>query len=1329
MRGNKYQIALIVLGIISTLLFGVFFLREVFPEYKIYQDDYVALEEFRSTYTKQPPPAFKMGVKQIVLEREDKGPPVIDRCTSCHIAVQYSHFSPTKIARDINGQIIFDDQGLPVQVENEDYVWARLNKKIEELKASGDTTQAEKYEALKTAEVGEFIYDVTKVLRMHPLMGRETRPFEYHPIEEYGCTSCHSGNGRGLVTDKAHGPVFDGQYETEFKGYVPKFTESDPNNDPNFARIFNFKPGHGLLFQVNPIYVGGLIEAKCVQCHLSSQGLLKGASTTAAIVSERKQSEQAAVENALKSEKSAIISMISLSDQLKNKGFAQTLKELKEKQEDYSLSATQLEQISGQVKYFNQFQANEAALPEAIQKSLVNALGSQDLLDKLLVQLKGSKNPAQSLDEFLNKNRQDPHANGSLFRKMAEIDLQKEINRHISDVETSFVKSVDDPTVMSNIVTDVDRLTSHFNKGQELYISQACYACHRISGFARGGVGPELTNEGKSYPWFVKESLVWPQADLPTSTMPNMRFDHEELEDLTTFLLGQTGYNKSIAETAYKMGIQEWEAGKKLPWEKPVSPAQIQDVRFGMTVFATQGCAACHRLKGFDSNVGFAIEKGKPNFNELFQEKQWFQNLFPETVEGSQIVAALTKYSAEIDKRIVDNVRQGSIIEEIDQKYPGTIESLYTPFKYAFRAKNYETKQALASAKTPQEKENILKSNKDWKARVKKVMKVFIQEYGLGRLIGPRPNWSGVNRSDEWLMEHFRNPQSHIPKSIMPVFPFDDTKFYALTYMLDVLGKRNRDEVLAIWENRGFNPESAVQIFCTQCHGDFLIGNGPVSTWIYPIPKNLRSADFLRNLTRERALNSIIHGVKGTPMPPWGETPSEKPNFDGIPVLNNDQINLIVDWIFSQLPGGQVIRGSQEIPKWNYMPEDVLRELKNEGNLQKFEREVKKNPPYSFNNPYPGETLFAAVDPTMAVQKDDKPSQDVIQVFDILPDPIGPDKYAYYIKKEYYTPNNLAAGKAYFEENCASCHGREADGSGLRAANMQDAKPRMLTNINWLNSRDDLRLLRSIKYGVQGTAMTPWGDLTNSLQRLQLVMFIRSLSEDSKDRTELNEAIYQTFENARLTIEKARIQEYTHLDPLKTEFYQSRQKTEDLKDLYREGKTKQQDVITAYQNELDLQTKVKAYEGVDALYIELRKNVEQQRALFSLMGISLMNSGSDVQFKNFLQIIELMKGLYSNGNLQVQIEPSKLEKIKGLQQEILKYVKTQLDDLKNQKEAAGGKIGSYSKQTDVEALTTEINSLEKLERLLISGFEENMRSIEKQKSILNEINTKLKEIK
>ena len=243
MRSNRAQVILILLGLLSALFLAFFFYREVAPEYMIYQNDYVALEKFRSTYTHEPPPAFKEGIKQIVIERKDNGSPIIDRCISCHVALQVEDFSPTVIAKDVNGNLKYDAFGYPLKIDNPNYVWRQLDEKIQSLRASGNNAEADAFEALKTADVGEYHYDVTKVVRMHPLMGRETRPFEYHPIDEYGCAACHGGNGRGLVTDRAHGPVFDEQYEAEFQGPRPQFLERDPQHDPLFSKVFNDKPG------------------------------------------------------------------------------------------------------------------------------------------------------------------------------------------------------------------------------------------------------------------------------------------------------------------------------------------------------------------------------------------------------------------------------------------------------------------------------------------------------------------------------------------------------------------------------------------------------------------------------------------------------------------------------------------------------------------------------------------------------------------------------------------------------------------------------------------------------------------------------------------------------------------------------------------------------------------------------------------------------------------------------------------------------------------------------------------------------------------------------
>lgn len=992
--GTTYQWVLIVLGLVASLLFGAFFYRELFPEYRIYQKDYVALEQFRSTYTHEPPPVFKEGVKQILIEREDKGPPLVDRCISCHVALQVEAFSPTKIEKDLNGNIVYDAFGVPSKVENPDYIWLKLEEAL---------PQHPELAALKTAHVGDHTYDVRKVLKMHPLMGRETRPFEYHPIEEYGCTSCHGGNGNGLVTDRAHGPVFDGEYEEESRGFVPQFLEKDPENDPPFSRVFNAKPGHRLLFQTNPLYVGALIQAKCMQCHQSSQDRIMNAANSATVAIERNKKEIAFIQKGLDFEKDQVASLLMLRQLLKKDSYATALEDLKKQSEDYSLPRHEKDSYSANYKFLKGLNQENAS--QEVENKLVQALG-----DVSTIELFEKEGVERAL-------AQKQTGSGTLFEKVAALNNSKELIQHIHDVSGKF-NLVQDENAIGQIQSDIDLLTKDYQRGQALFLSQGCYACHRIAGRSRGGVGPELSRSGDGYPWFVKESIVWPQADLRTSTMPNLKLDHEELEALTTYLLGQSSRNKTMSDTEKKISLTAWEGGKKMPWELPVSKENIQNLNYGMTVFAVEGCASCHRLKGYESNTGFKAET----------DKKWFETLFPESILGSQIVSVIEKNQKEIDARILDNVREGSLLEAIEAQHPGAIEALYSNFKFALRAK-----------KTQEGNE------KEWKARVNRVLKMYIQTYGLGRLICPRPNWAGVYRSDQWLMEHFKNPTSHVPHSIMPVYPFDDSKFTALTYTLDRLGDKNR-------EVGKFEPAQAFNTYCAQCHGMSRQGDGPVSEWIYPIPKNLLRAEFLLQLTKEQAIESITHGVKGTPMPPWGEVGEGK---ETKPILTKDEIKELVDWLYSALPLQSVLPGEKESPKWNYQVQDVMQELKNEG----------------------------APEP---------------EIFDHG-----------YIKHEFYTSENIEAGKRFFIENCAPCHGKEADGTGLRAEAMADAKPRMLTNLDWISSRDDLRLLRSIKYGVPGTAMTPWGDLTSAKQRLQLVVFIRSLTREAEERRKLTDAIYK----------------------------------------------------------------------------------------------------------------------------------------------------------------------------------------------------------------------------
>lgn len=1111
MRGNSYQYALISLGIAASIFLGIFFYREIFPEYKIYQDDYIAIEEFRSSYTHEPPPLFKTGVKQILLERSDKGNPVIDRCISCHVALEFPHFSPTKIAYDAQGNMRLDSNGIPELIPNLDYVWGKIDAKIAALEGCCETQQptraqnlaeAKRLKALKVAHVGEHTYDVTKVLSMHPLIGKETRPFEFHPIGEYGCTSCHNGNGRGLTTLSAHGPVFDGDYEKEFMGKMPQFTEIDPKNDPRFAHIFNGKPGESILFQTTPIYVGALIQAKCMQCHQST---------------------------------------------------AQKL------------------------------------------------VGLTDVLKK---------------------------------------------------IDTSFQSPAATQKVLSALTSNVDMLTQNYQRGERLFINQACYACHRIAGFARGGTGPELTQAGNGYPWFIKESIVWPQADVHTSTMPNFTLDHQELEDLVTYLLGQTGSSHAISQTTQKTNLQAWEAGGKQAFEKPITPVQMNDLRYAMTTFATEGCAACHRLKGFDSNVGFRIEKEStpPSFEALQKEREWFYSMIPEEIAGTALVKVIENNAQEIDRHVIDGVRSNGLLEEIDRSNPQLISAFYTPFNYARRAKNAQYNGAELQA---------------WQQRIDRLMFLYAQEYGLGRLIGPRPNWSGIYRSDEWLMEHFKNPALHVPRSIMPAFPFDETKFYALTKMLDRLAISNRNANRALWEHQGFNPAKAYDIYCAQCHGDFLQGNGPVATWIYPIPKNLRNGEFLRNLTRERVADSIIHGIKGSPMPPWGEVADDKSVAVGTPVLTETEIHKLVDWLFFALPGENVIRNRQDVPKWNYSIQNVLNELQNSPDSSKIFDEVTNSS---------SET----------------------------------DPQSYFINKRYYTVENLAAGQAFFELNCAVCHGKEADGSGMRAGTMAEAKPRMLTNLNWIKTRDDLRLLRSIKYGVPGTAMTPWGDLTSPIQRLQLVMFIRTLSKEKALRESLTESIYKTFDRSDILLEEARTQNYAALLESQTLYEKIKQQREEL---YKNDDAAEKDsdqLLALHQKELDLLKTLKNEKEHDKSLLALKALVKSEKELYQARGFELIQNDEENALSSFVELIDLLADRFhfSEGKLTYVFSASKMEKMSAGEKGIVLSLEEQIKALDKEKVILEGKLDSEEKRAQLTALRARLAALTRLKDNLIKTFSE-----------------------
>jgi mono/diheme cytochrome c family protein len=77
----------------------------------------------------------------------------------------------------------------------------------------------------------------------------------------------------------------------------------------------------------------------------------------------------------------------------------------------------------------------------------------------------------------------------------------------------------------------------------------------------------------------------------------------------------------------------------------------------------------------------------------------------------------------------------------------------------------------------------------------------------------------------------------------------------------------------------------------------------------------------------------------------------------------------------------------------------------------------------------------------------------------------------------------VAAGKNLFEENCAKCHGADAEGKGSRPALKSDR----------IRNATDGELAWILKNGNPYKGMPIWGSLPEQ-QRWQLVAYLRSLN-------------------------------------------------------------------------------------------------------------------------------------------------------------------------------------------------------------------------------------------
>jgi mono/diheme cytochrome c family protein len=92
-------------------------------------------------------------------------------------------------------------------------------------------------------------------------------------------------------------------------------------------------------------------------------------------------------------------------------------------------------------------------------------------------------------------------------------------------------------------------------------------------------------------------------------------------------------------------------------------------------------------------------------------------------------------------------------------------------------------------------------------------------------------------------------------------------------------------------------------------------------------------------------------------------------------------------------------------------------------------------------------------------------------------------------------PTSIAAGKKLYDQMCVECHGEKGKGDGPRAE-YTDPPPPDLTDAEWKHGSSDGDLFVTIRDGVTGTDMAPFGPKGEKIDDRRLwdvVNYVRSL--------------------------------------------------------------------------------------------------------------------------------------------------------------------------------------------------------------------------------------------
>ncbi len=298
--------------------------------------------------------------------------------------------------------------------------------------------------------------------------------------------------------------------------------------------------------------------------------------------------------------------------------------------------------------------------------------------------------------------------------------------------------------------------------------------------------------------------------------------------------------------------------------DNPAAP----ELARGQHVFEASGCRGCHKLGGSGGNLGPELDKVGARRSPEWLKKHF---LTPSAVTAGSAMPPQKFSEADLEAIVL------FMLSQTGETAPGY----------------YASMKVIPSADQGQ--------------------RLFAQKGcigchtvgGVGGKVGPALDDVGLRRSPEWMLQHFRDPQSVTPGSVMPKFGFTETEARALTDFLLHLRERNLASSLAALMNPVERGREVYRKYgCAGCHAPDAKGGvrNPNAKTAEQVPGLTYVAD---GYTKDELKARIVKGQKEIPSldPKRPSPPLYMPAWGG--VIKDAEIDDLIAFLISLKPKGE----------------------------------------------------------------------------------------------------------------------------------------------------------------------------------------------------------------------------------------------------------------------------------------------------------------------------------------------------------------------------------------------------------------------------------------